>query len=98
MSQVKVIFSNQIFNYQASTGGNFLLEATSSGVPIPFKCTKGNCAKCWVKIESGQENINEPTEREYAQLGEDGIAQGFRLACQCYLTGDVVAAVEDGEV
>lgn len=94
MPKVQVARENQLFQYESSEGGNFLLEAVSHSVPIPYKCTKGNCAKCYVKVTSGEDHLSEPTEREHHHLGEEGLAEGYRLACQCFVYGDFEAVVE----
>ncbi|SFX28842.1 Ferredoxin [Thermoactinomyces sp. DSM 45891] len=94
MPKVQVMSDGTLFQYEATEGSNFLLEAISESIPIPFKCTKGNCAKCYVKITSGSDHLSEPTEREYHHIGDEGLTEGNRLACQCFVYGDVEAVIE----
>jgi ferredoxin len=56
---------------------------------IPFKCGGGLCVTCRCKIEQGLENTDAIKAKERKHLTEADIAQGYRLACQTFLRGDV---------
>jgi ferredoxin len=56
---------------------------------IPFKCGGGLCGTCRCKIEQGLENTDAIKAKERKHLTEADIAQGYRLACQTFLRGDV---------
>ena len=53
---------------------------------IAFSCSSGVCGTCKIKINEGNENINEKTEEE-----EDyPLREDERLACQCEkISGDI---------
>ena len=53
---------------------------------IPFSCVSGSCGTCKTKILKGMQNLSELSEEE-----EDyGLAEGYRLICQCKIIGDEV--------
>ncbi|RDB31597.1 2Fe-2S iron-sulfur cluster-binding protein [Candidatus Similichlamydia laticola] len=51
---------------------------------VLFGCRSGGCGTCIVKILSGHENLNAPTEEELDFFGEDPNSE--RLACQLSIT------------
>lgn len=59
---------------------------------VPYKCGGGLCGTCRVRIVEGQENLSKVMKKEIDRLGIDKIEQGFRLACQTFITGDVTIA------
>jgi ferredoxin len=70
---------------------NLLRVAIRNDCGIPFKCASGNCGTDRVRVESGLENCVTPRRRERERLGEL-VEQGYRLACQTYVKGDVTIA------
>jgi ferredoxin len=62
---------------EVSEGENLRESAEELGVP--FGCRDGICGTCMIDIVSGEENLNELTERE-KDLERD---RKNRLACQC---------------
>ncbi len=72
--------------------GLSLLEAArSANVAIDAPCSgNGSCGKCRVKLLSGSVDAL-PT----AHLSEQELAEGWRLACGCKVTGDVSVLVPD---
>jgi len=56
---------------------------------IPSKCGGGICGTCKCKIESGLENLDHVKKQEVKRLGEELLAQGYRLACQTFVRGDI---------
>lgn len=56
---------------------------------IPHKCGGGLCGTCKCKIEEGADNLDKVKKHEIKKLGEKAIEQGYRLACQTFVTGDV---------
>ncbi len=73
-------------NSQEVTDGTSLASAAEA-MGIPFSCKEGTCGTCLVSVESGRENLSEPTQAEKS-FGLDGTAE--RLTCQCKLkSGEV---------
>lgn len=70
---------------------NVLRVALRNDVRIPFKCASGNCGTDRIRIESGAEHCVVARRRERERLGEL-LDQGYRLACQLYVSGDVTVA------
>lgn len=59
---------------------------------VPYKCGGGLCGTCKVRITQGQEHLSRVMKKEIDRLGADKIEQGYRLACQTFITGDVTIA------
>ncbi len=74
--------------------GTELLEAykTHPEMPLKFGCTQGTCEVCMIQIIKEKENLSPPTQQEKATL-KDRYQQGYRLACQCALLGDIQVAL-----
>lgn len=62
---------------------------------IPFKCGGGLCGTCKCRIEEGREHTDAVKKKEEKLLSADEIAQGYRLACQTFLKGDVKVSWEE---
>lgn len=65
---------------------------------VPFKCGGGMCGTCLVKIEEGNENLNKASNKELQKLGQEKIEDGFRLACQTFINGDVTISWGNDDV
>ncbi|CAG7617684.1 2Fe-2S iron-sulfur cluster-binding protein [Paenibacillus allorhizosphaerae] len=59
---------------------------------VPYKCGGGLCGTCRVRIVEGNESVSKVMKKEIDRLGQDKIDQGYRLACQTFVTGDVTIA------
>lgn len=59
---------------------------------VPFKCGGGLCGTCRVRIVDGQENLSKVMKKEIDRLGQDKLDEGYRLACQTFVTGDITIA------
>ena len=66
-----------------------LLDALRSNQSLLSAPCNGNgtCGKCKVKVLSG--DTNPPTFQEISLLGENAIAEGYRLACNVYAASDI---------
>jgi ferredoxin len=64
--------------------GAYLSDAARRmGVSMPLDCKgSGQCISCQVQIYSGAALLSAPTEAERNVLGEEGLLQQQRLACQ----------------
>lgn len=56
---------------------------------IPFKCGGGICGTCKCLIEAGIENTDKIKPKERRHLSDDDFEQGYRMACQTFVNGDV---------
>ncbi|NYE03712.1 ferredoxin [Bacillus niacini] len=60
--------------------GKLLDVALSQGEPIQYKCRKGTCGQCTVKVVKAP-GLSFPNEQEKKKLKNE-ITNGYRLACQ----------------
>ena len=77
--------------------GESLLEAAErQGYSWPTICGGvGMCTMCWVRVESGDENLSEmrPFERDALEMNRgsgSSVQPGTRLGCQVHAHGDAV--------
>jgi ferredoxin, 2Fe-2S len=78
-NQIVVIQNKQTFEIRPIKG-SLLDAALSQGKPIQYKCRKGTCGQCTVKVIEDVGLAN-PKALEHKKLGKE-IANGYRLACQ----------------
>ncbi|MCE8042653.1 2Fe-2S iron-sulfur cluster-binding protein [Billgrantia desiderata] len=62
---------------------------------IPFKCGGGLCGTCKCLVEEGRENTDAVKKKEEKLLSAEELEQGYRLACQTFLKGDVKVSWEE---
>ncbi|PWI58899.1 2Fe-2S iron-sulfur cluster-binding protein [Sulfoacidibacillus thermotolerans] len=76
--------------------GQTVLEAARIGkVGLTHKCGgHGTCGTCKVQVDSKTE-LETPTKVELRHLSEHRLAAGFRLACQCKITGPATVLVPE---
>jgi ferredoxin len=88
MIQVTFI-TNDNKTVNAPDNSNLLRVSLREQGGIPFKCGGGICGTCRCRIESGldQTDVVKPKERKH--LTEEDLQQGYRMACQTFLNGDV---------
>lgn len=67
---------------------NLLRIAVRNDCGVPYRCASGNCGTDRVFVTEGVEHLSLPRIRERDRLG-DLIEQGWRLACQTYVSGNV---------
>lgn len=60
--------------------GKLLDIALAQGKQINYKCRKGTCGQCTVKVLIGP-GLSAPNEQEQKKL-ENELKNGYRLACQ----------------
>ncbi|NNA65261.1 iron-sulfur-binding ferredoxin reductase [Pseudomonas gessardii] len=69
--------------WSVATGSNLLDALNQAGVAVPYSCRAGSCHACLVRcrgeVEDKQPDALSPAQRQ----------DGWRLACQCQVTGDV---------
>lgn len=70
-------------HWSVPTGSNLLDALNQAGVAVPYSCRAGSCHACLVRcqgeVEDRQPDALNPTQRQ----------EGWRLACQCHVSGDV---------
>ncbi len=76
---------------------NLLRIALRHDCGIPFKCASGNCGTDRVRVLTGAEHCVPPRRRERDRL-EELLDQGYRLACQTYVFGDLTVAWDPDQV
>ncbi|TLS53617.1 (2Fe-2S)-binding protein [Paenibacillus antri] len=59
---------------------------------VPYKCGGGLCGTCKVFVVEGRDTLSKVMKKEIDRLGQERIEQGFRLACQTFVAGDVTIA------
>jgi ferredoxin len=67
---------------------NLLRTSIRHDCGVPYKCASGNCGTDRVLVEAGAENLSRIRPKERDRLG-DALEDGYRLACQTYVSGDV---------
>ena len=73
----------------AAVDSNLLRVSLREQGGIPFKCGGGLCGTCKCRIESGLEHTDAVKAKERKHLSEEDFANGYRMACQTFLKGDV---------
>lgn len=70
-------------HWSVATGSNLLDTLNLAGVAVPYSCRAGSCHTCLVRcqgeVEDKQPDALSPAQRQ----------DGWRLACQCQVVGDV---------
>jgi ferredoxin len=59
---------------------------------IPFKCGGGLCGTCKCRIVSGLEHTDAVKAKERQILSAEELADGYRMACQTFVNGDIDVA------
>ncbi len=69
---------------------NLLDALVEAGLPVPSSCRAGSCHACLVRCTAG-----EPLDAQPDLLRAEQREQGWRLACQCRIVGDLSVEVFD---
>ncbi|AVF42703.1 2Fe-2S iron-sulfur cluster-binding protein [Pandoraea apista] len=87
---VQITFlSNGAKTVEAAPNSNLLRVSLREKGGIPFKCGGGLCGTCRCKVESGREHTDEIKQKERRHLSPEDLANGYRMACQTFVHGDV---------
>ncbi|WP_420992525.1 2Fe-2S iron-sulfur cluster-binding protein [Cupriavidus sp. 30B13] len=78
----------------APENSNLLRVSLREKGGIPFKCGGGLCGTCKCKIESGLESTDAIKPKERRHLTDEQFAQGYRMACQTFVNGDISVSWE----
>jgi ferredoxin len=87
-----VTFQNSGKTVEFDKDANLLRTSIRYEGSVPFKCGGGLCGTCRVRIVEGQEHARKVMKKQIDRLGADKIEQGYRLACQTFVNGDVTVA------
>ncbi|WP_106802725.1 iron-sulfur-binding ferredoxin reductase [Pseudomonas sp. S5D5] len=70
-------------HWSVSAGSNLLDALNQAGVAVPYSCRAGSCHACLVRCQ-GEVEDQQPEALSLAQRQD-----GWRLACQCQVSGDL---------
>ncbi|UCC18724.1 MAG: DUF4445 domain-containing protein [Promethearchaeota archaeon] len=83
----RISLDNNSVVYKAILALNFPIGALCAG--------NGTCGKCVINISESNPKISKPTEREIKILGNEKLMEGYRLACQTKILGDLRVFLTD---
>lgn len=81
----------------APENSNLLRVSLRERGGIPFKCGGGLCGTCRCRIEQGIANTDAVKPKERNHLTDEDLANGYRMACQTFVLGDVSVSWEEKE-
>jgi acetyl esterase/lipase/ferredoxin len=73
----------------APENSNLLRVSLREKGGIPFKCGAGLCGTCKCRIEQGLKHTDRVKDKERKHLSENDLANGYRMACQTFVNGDI---------
>jgi len=76
--------------WAVAAGSNLLDALNGAGLNVPYSCRAGSCHACMVRCVAG-----EPLDGNPTALAESQRQQGWRLACQCRVAGDLEISLFD---
>lgn len=79
---------------KAPHNSNLLRVSLREQGGIPFKCGGGICGTCRCRIETGLEHTDAVKPKERKHLSEQDLADGYRMACQTFVNGDIAVSWE----
>ncbi len=95
MDKVAVRFQPQRAEIAVDRGQSVMEAAKLGKITLPHKCGgHGSCGTCKVLVES-KTDLSIPTKMELRHLTEEKLTMGYRLACQCSLTGPATITVPE---
>lgn len=85
-----IIIDNLGREVPAMPGQSLLGSLLHDGQPIHTRCGgKARCGCCRVRVLSDGRGMSPRRDGERSLLGEENIAQGWRLACQTHILRDI---------
>lgn len=82
--------SHGSLTWTVAAGSNLLDALNGAGLNVPYSCRAGSCHACLVRCLEGEPDDVLPDALDPARRKE-----GWRLACQCAVTGNLSVAVFD---
>jgi uncharacterized 2Fe-2S/4Fe-4S cluster protein (DUF4445 family) len=93
MAEHTVIFDHAVDPVQVNTGSLLTEAARQAGIDLSQPCGgQGRCGRCAVQVTGGTVR-----QRSTLRLSEEDLAQGYVLACQAVVEGDVQVHVPPQE-
>lgn len=93
VGEVRITFINNARReVTAAANSNLLRVSLREQGGIPFKCGGGICGTCKCRIEVGREHTDTVKAKERKHLSEEQLAQGWRMACQTFVSGDIAVS------
>ncbi|MCX8132581.1 MAG: 2Fe-2S iron-sulfur cluster binding domain-containing protein [Roseococcus sp.] len=90
--RITITFATSGVIATAQAGSSLLRVSIREKGGIPWKCGGGVCGTCRCRIEAGREHADRIKPKERQHLSEEELAQGFRMACQTFVAGDVTVS------
>jgi 2Fe-2S ferredoxin len=81
---IHLLQNRTTFNIQPVKGQLLLDTALQQGQSLNYKCRKGTCGACTVKILDGAAFLSPTTHKEQKKL-KTAINDSYRLACQAII-------------
>jgi ferredoxin len=81
--------TNDMKTVDAPENSNLLRVSLREKGGIPFKCGAGLCGTCKCHFDSGLEHADAIKPKERRHLSDADFANGYRMACQTFVNGDV---------
>ncbi|MGF9715160.1 2Fe-2S iron-sulfur cluster-binding protein [Paenibacillus naphthalenovorans] len=86
--------NGQLYQQEVSENSNLVVLAGLKKFPhLKYGCGMGKCTKCMIRVLNGADKLPEPNWKENKMLGER-LNEGFRLACQLYISDDLEISQE----
>ncbi|RJS59919.1 2Fe-2S iron-sulfur cluster-binding protein [Bacillus sp. PK3_68] len=82
-TSIRLLQNGQTFHVKRFKG-NLLEAALKQNQALQFKCRKGTCGVCTVKVIEGASLLSLPNEQEQKKL-KQSLTEGYRLACQAVI-------------
>lgn len=88
MPRITLVKSQQVIEGDSSK--SLMANLIDHQVPVASSCSgDGVCAKCKIKIISGQENLSPENETEKFLKIKNNISADHRISCQTLVLGDI---------
>jgi ferredoxin, 2Fe-2S len=83
-TKIQFTQSKASFSVDPLSNRTLLDAALEQGQRVEYKCKKGSCGRCTVRVSNGQALLSRPNEQEKEKL-KQAIGEGYRLACQAII-------------
>lgn len=91
MATAKLTFADVALTVTVPAGTRIIEISEKVGAGITYGCREGECGTCLTRIETGSDQLSEPSALEQRVLRENMAGRDERLACQCQvLSGEVI--------